>query len=327
MVDLRSRLHSELHSLELKGMEETGNELERGAYGVVVEVRLHGLLCAGKKLHDALLEDSCRQAQEGAVMKFAEECLLHSRQRLPNIVQLISVCFTPSSRIPTLVMEYLPMSLTQCLEKYPRVPERVKHEILLDVAHGLTYLHFQKPPIWHRDLTANNVLVTSDMRAKISDLDTSHTTDWFRPVAVQLTQTPGNMTVMPPEALRENPSYDHKLDVFSFGCLMIHVLVQEWPLPLPQYFEEKGKPPRKRTELERRQRFVSKIETRNSLVPHIQQCLLEDAKEHPDMSSLCRVLQRIIVQHAQAAHSRLDLLRDIDAKSDQLLSLAQEKNA
>ena len=58
MADLRSRLHIELRSLVLKGVEETGTELGRGAYGVVVEVKLHGLLFAGKKLHEALLQDS-----------------------------------------------------------------------------------------------------------------------------------------------------------------------------------------------------------------------------------------------------------------------------
>ena len=127
MVDLRSRLRSELRSLELEGVEETGNELGRGAYGVVVEVKLHGLLCAGKKLHDALLQYSDRQAQEEALMKFAEECLLHSRQRHPNIVQLIGVCFRPRSSIPTLVMEYLPMSgeiPARSRESQARTPSR-----------------------------------------------------------------------------------------------------------------------------------------------------------------------------------------------------------
>ena len=325
MADLRSRLHSALGSLELEGVEETGNELGRGAYGVVVEVKLHGLLCAGKKLHEALLQDSRRQAQEDAVMTFVDECLLHSRQRHPRIVQLIGVHFKPRSSIPTLVMEYLPMSLTQCLEQYPHVPERVKHEILLDVAHGLEYLHCKKPPIWHRDLTANNVLLTSDMRAKITDLGMSRAIDRFRPVGTHLTKTPGNMTVIPPEALRENPSYDHTIDVFSFGCLMIHVLIQEWPVPLDAYIEDiKGKP-RKRTELERRQHYVSKIEVSNSLLPHIKQCLLEPSGKRPDMSSLCMVLRHILSQHPQTSHNRLDLLCDIDAKSNQVLSLTREK--
>ena len=286
----------------------------------MVEVKLHGFLCAGKKLHDDLL----RQAQEVAIMKFAEECLLHSRQRHPNIVQLIGVWFNPRSSLPTLVMEYVPMSLTQCLEKYQRFPGRVKHEILLDVAHGLNYLHLQKPPIWHRDLTANNVLLTSDMRAKISDLGTLRTAKWFRRVAVQLIQAPGNQTVMPPEALTDDPSYDHKLDVFSFGCLMIYVLVQEWPIPLNQYFDKKGKH-YKRTELERRQSFVSKIDAGNFLLPYIKKCLLEDPKKRPDMSSLCVAIQQVLAKHPLSSRARLDLLWEIEAVHTELKALQKRQ--
>ena len=42
-------------SLSLDNVEETGKELGRGAYGVVVEVRVSGLVCAGKTLHEAIV--------------------------------------------------------------------------------------------------------------------------------------------------------------------------------------------------------------------------------------------------------------------------------
>ena len=50
-----------------------------------------------------------------------------------------------------------------------------------------------------------------------------------------LTTTPGIAVVMPPEALEDNPIYDHKLDVFSYGCLVLHVFVHQWPVPTAQY--------------------------------------------------------------------------------------------
>ena len=65
------------------------------------------------------------------------------------------------------------MSLTNYLEQNKIIPNHIKKSILLDVSHGLLYLHTQTPPIIHCDLTANNVLLTSDMKAKITDFGVS----------------------------------------------------------------------------------------------------------------------------------------------------------
>ena len=101
------------------------------------------------------------------VDRFVEECLHHSKLRHPNIVQLIGVHFPDHSLlVPTIVMEYLPMTLAQCLCKYPQLPVHMEGSILLDVASSLDYLHRQSPPIMHRDLTANNVLLTNHMQAR-----------------------------------------------------------------------------------------------------------------------------------------------------------------
>ena len=60
--------------------------------------------------------------------------------------------------------------VAECLEKYKcdkkKFPLSTKLLILQDVARAVVYLHSQNPPIVHRDLTANNVLLTSNMRAK-----------------------------------------------------------------------------------------------------------------------------------------------------------------
>ena len=43
--------------------------------------------------------------------------------------------------------------------------------------------------------------------------------------------------VMPPEALKANPSYDYKLDIFSYDCLILHVFTHRWPIFRDQYKE------------------------------------------------------------------------------------------
>ena len=49
-------LPNRLKSLLLDNVEETGKELGRGAYGVVVEVRVCQMVCAGKTLHEAIVQ-------------------------------------------------------------------------------------------------------------------------------------------------------------------------------------------------------------------------------------------------------------------------------
>jgi len=44
-----------------------------------------------------------------------------------------------------------------------------KHKFLLDISAGMGYLHGMKNPIVHRDLKADNLLVTEDMTVKVTD--------------------------------------------------------------------------------------------------------------------------------------------------------------
>ncbi|KAL4274613.1 hypothetical protein AHAS_Ahas20G0024700 [Arachis hypogaea] len=45
-----------------------------------------------------------------------------------------------------------------------------RKSIILDVAKGLAYLHYEiKPPIYHCDIKATNILLDSKMKAKVAD--------------------------------------------------------------------------------------------------------------------------------------------------------------
>ncbi len=139
-----------------------------GSYGAVVEVELDGLICAGKKLHEVLLEGGPGVGR--FIQRFLEECELLSNLRHPNIVQFLGICFDRGSNIPILLMERMMYGLHEILESNPDIPLDIKCSILHDSALGLRHLHGRSPPIIHRDLTARNILLTSDMTAKISDL-------------------------------------------------------------------------------------------------------------------------------------------------------------
>ena len=54
------------------------------------------------------------------------------------------------------------------------------------------------------------------------------------PSMTPLTMCPGTLAYMPPEALREPPSYTKKLDCFSESVIMIQVCTRLWPEPGPR---------------------------------------------------------------------------------------------
>ena len=56
---------------------------------------------------------------------------------------------------------------------YANLPLNAKVSILHDIAKGLGYLYNHKPLVIHCDLTAKNVLLSSEREAKISNFGNS----------------------------------------------------------------------------------------------------------------------------------------------------------
>ena len=255
--------------------------------------------------------------------RFSDEVVLHSQQRHPNIVQLMGVYYPPRSQLPMLIMEYLPFTLTQCLEK-EELPLQMKYSILLDVAKGVCYLHDKRPPIVHRDLTANNVLLTSSYTAKISDLGVSRLADTFK--KHHLTTAPGNAMVMPPEALKDKPVYDHKLDVFSYGCLILHVLTGQFPEPTNQFIPGKGESYRKVPEWDRRVKHIQQIPKENELLPLARQCLNDVSSGRPEMIKCHQFVEQVLSKYPKTP-SAIELIRENEARERELQSLAKQNKA
>ena len=228
-------------------------------------------------------------------------------------------------------MECLPMSLTQCLEQYKMIPNHIKNSILLDVSLGLLYLHKQTPPIVHGDLTANNVLLTYAMKAKIADLGVSY---MFEPDStkhyMRMSTYPGTWVYMPPEAqkvnFKETSTNFDKLDVFSFGVLILHVYTQEWPEPTDA-FDEHNMP---RTEVQRRKHLLDKIESSISLKQLAERCLYNQPQSRPgidDVMTGMEVVGRTCENHQQNSLLQLSLdIQDSMTKEKDLLKKLEASN-
>ena len=219
----------------------------------------------------------------------------------PNIVQCKGVSLLTDQPLPVLLMERLMSSLHDYLlhsDNSNLTLER-KVFILHDTASGLHYLHSQTPAIIHRDLTAKNVLLDSELRAKISDFGNSRIMD-LDPEATPetLTSLPGTLEYIPPEAQGGSVAYDPSLDVFSFGHLSLFTVTQTPVRPLlpPSYYDANGL--HVCSEVNRRARFVEaakQLLPKNcSLVAVIKRCLHNKPAQRPNTRELLTRLQRMI---------------------------------
>ena len=250
-------------------------------------------------------------------LRFAAECELLGQLHHPHIVQFLGVRVEAGSELPELVMEYLPTTLRRCLDTHGALPAEIGGAILLEVALGLRYLHEFSPPIVHRDLSSNNVLLTTSMTAKISDLGVAKILDVSPGRAAQMTQTqaPGTPAFMPPEAMLDRPKYTSKVDIFSFGVLVVHTLSGEWPTPSGVYAEDPRDPDKTIpvNEFERRRRFIDRIRKGHPLLGLIEQCLSNVASRRPDAAEVVRQLQAEHVRVPPRPENQLELLQQVQS--------------
>ena len=308
-TNLRER-RQRLQRFRLAGIEETGVEIGRGSYAAVVELRFRGLKCAGKKLYPHLY------GGVGMLQRFEEECDLLGQTRHPNIVQFLGVTFEDGTQLPTIVMEFMHTTLASCLDRYGVLPQEVSYTILDDVATALCYLHGNNPQIIHRDLSANNVLLTSDMRAKISDLGVAKILNYTPARMMQMTTCPGTPAYMPPESLDHNPTYSTDIDSFSYGVTMVHLLSGRWPLPSGATVVDPHNPGRitPRTEAERRQEYLDQIGRDHPLMGLILECISNNQRHRPNAEAILDRVRRAATQHPPRFDDKVAQIR---AEEDQ----------
>ena len=292
-----------LQQFILKGVEglDKRREKGRGSYGAVYEVRLNGVPCIAKRLHDILVgrgqeEPVSKEGKSNILQRFREECVLLSSLRHPNIVQMLGVHYGGRDEADiSLIMEYMHMDLEHCMKTYPDIPLPYKTIILRDVAYGLAYLH--SIPIIHRDLNAGNVLLTESLRAKVADLGVAKLLE--RETAMMRTRSvcPGALDFMAPESLEESPKYGVKLDVFSFGHLTIYLVNQKPPRTLDSAVTAADCQKNQRQVAKRRRALDQMGGSHHSLYSTVVQCLSDTPDQRPTSRDLVKRMEEICKQH------------------------------
>ena len=283
--------------------------------------------CAGKIIHNQLTKHAKSKDKASLASRFVNECNQMNKARHPNIVLFLGVYFKEHCKFPILVMEYLPMCLDECLTKYHNLPPYVKNNILLDVAQGLQYLHTEG--VVHRDLTTRNILIGDNLHAKIADLGvakiiSADIADQFQ----ELTEVPGNAQYMPPEAFakasdQRRVEYDDKLDIFSYGILVVHTVTHQWPNPKSTVHVTK--------EIERRRKDLDLMGECHPLRSLTEQCLSDKPVYRPSVSSIVSGLEKVIHDNPAPFRNTMELLQDYcrisseNKKSQDQLKESEEK--
>ena len=301
-----------------------------GSYGSVYRIHLNGINCIAKQIHDILLGQGREQGvniedKQAAYQKFYTECVLLSRMRHPNIVQFMGVHYGPQrdyGKELTLVMERLYMNLEDCLKRYKNIEMWLKVSILLDISQGLLHLHSQG--IVHRDLTAPNILLTTSLHAKIADLGVSKIINVHPLAASKQSMIPGTLGYMPPEALAEIPEYGSALDVFSFGVLILFVVLQEYP----QYYDNLVTPKglaRKESHIQKRSKWINKLSSDNPFRRLICGCLQDVPEQRPTTNNLNSSLIQISKTYPNPYQDIIDMQTHLVSQSSCMLIIVPYK--
>ncbi|KAJ4847081.1 hypothetical protein Tsubulata_040917 [Turnera subulata] len=212
------------------------NVIGSGASGKVYKVVLrNGETVAVKKLSGQSKKDSGATSEKD---EFEAEVETLGKIRHKNIVRLWCCCSTGDSKL--LVYEYMPNgSLADLLHgsKSGLLDWPTRYKIAIDAAEGLSYLHHDcVPPIVHRDVKSNNILLDAEFNARVADFGVAKVFHGVNKGTESMSVIAGSCGYIAPEyayTLRVN----EKSDIYSFGVVLLELVTGR--LPIDPEFGEK----------------------------------------------------------------------------------------
>ncbi|CAO2829842.1 unnamed protein product [Amaranthus hypochondriacus] len=215
---------------EIKKMTNNFSELNvigSGTYGKVYRgTHTNGQLVAIKR---------AEKGSSQGDLEFRTEIELLSRVHHKNLVRLFGFCLEKGELI--LVYEYVPNgTLKDSLSGKSgiRLDWRRRVKVAVGAARGLAYLHeLANPPIIHRDIKSNNILLDENLNAKVSDFGLSKTLIDVGKGHIT-TEVKGTMGYLDPEYYMTQ-KLNEKSDIYSFGVLMLELITGKAPIDRGRY--------------------------------------------------------------------------------------------
>lgn len=164
------------------------------------------------------------------------EAILLSRIGHPNIVRVFdaNVLETPHGSCGYFTMENVPGG---SLDKFWRsyggqfVPIETTIDLIKQVCRGIAQAHREKPPIIHRDIKPQNILVgyeADGLRARVCDFGLAKKVN---PLTLSATAA-GTLAFKPPEAFSERKGDSCAADVWAIGVTFYLLLTDRLPFEM-----------------------------------------------------------------------------------------------
>uniref|UniRef100_A0A0D9WKM0 non-specific serine/threonine protein kinase n=1 Tax=Leersia perrieri TaxID=77586 RepID=A0A0D9WKM0_9ORYZ len=161
---------------------------------------------------------------------FTAEVQTLGRIRHRHIVRLLALCWSAEAKL--LVYDYMAGgSLGDALHNNKQqlmMPWSARLRVATEAAKGLCYLHHDcSPPILHRDVKSNNILLDAHMEAHVADFGLAK----YLPAGASqsMSAIAGSYGYIAPE-YAYTLKVDEKSDVYSFGVVLLELITGQKPV-------------------------------------------------------------------------------------------------
>jgi serine/threonine protein kinase len=213
---------------------EPGQVLQDGRLKVVSQLSFGGLsavyLCQYKERELVVLkesvvpQDSDEQLKLKATELFEREARLLMRIDHPSIVKVMD-CFVEASRQYLLIEYRSGQDLSQFIKQNGAQREEKVLKWAEEIVDILDYLHNQEPPIVHRDVTPDNLVLDNDGQLVMIDFGAAN--EFLGNATGTLV---GKQSFIAPEQFRGHASAQS--DLYALGCTLSFLLTAQEPVPL-----------------------------------------------------------------------------------------------
>lgn len=225
--------------------------------------------------------------------RFIQEYEIIIQLNHPNIIKSFGFFYGDKKYNPCILLEYFKKNLEQSIQDLSDV-ELV--EIIYEISDAMNHVH--EAGIIHRNLKPSNILIDEEKHAKISDFGIS-TLFSYVDVSDSLkfhTNNVGEIGYMAPEMYGDDGDYNEKVDVYSFGVLLLFILTRNK--------SPKIKP---RSQIQRKIPQIPKCvnESARSL---ILRCISFDPKDRPSFQEITKFIRENEFNLVDGVESYLPLI-------------------
>ncbi len=209
-----------------------GDRVQEGKYKVLMPLSSGGLSAVYlvennakelRVLKEAVVPDNMKLKEKAREM-FAREALLLKKINHPNIANVYDY-FVDNGR-DYLLLDFVPgNTLRQQLAQYGPIEEKEALEYTLDLIALVSYLHDLNPPIIHRDLSPDNLVLKEDGSIVLIDFGAAN-----QLIGTATGTLVGKQAYMAPEQFRGKARKES--DVYGIGATLFFLLTGGDPKPL-----------------------------------------------------------------------------------------------